>query len=38
MKAAPDTVILIDEAYHDYVDDPSYETAIPWRSTTRASS
>ena len=28
-KASPSTVILIDEAYHDYVTDPSYETAIP---------
>ena len=28
-KASPDTVILIDEAYHEYVTDPSYETAIP---------
>jgi histidinol-phosphate aminotransferase len=28
-KASPETVILIDEAYHDYVTDPSYETAIP---------
>src|SRR6185503_7033420 len=28
-KGSPDTVILIDEAYHDYVTDPSYETAIP---------
>jgi histidinol-phosphate aminotransferase len=28
-KASPDTVILIDEAYHDYVTDPSYETAVP---------
>lgn len=27
--ASPDTFILIDEAYHDYVTDPSYETAIP---------
>jgi histidinol-phosphate aminotransferase len=27
--ASPDTAILIDEAYHDYVTDPSYETAIP---------
>jgi histidinol-phosphate aminotransferase len=27
--ASPDTVILIDEAYHDYVTDPSYQTAIP---------
>jgi histidinol-phosphate aminotransferase len=28
-KASPSTVILIDEAYHDYVTDPSYATAIP---------
>jgi histidinol-phosphate aminotransferase len=28
-KASPGTVILIDEAYHDYVTDPSYQTAIP---------
>jgi len=28
-KASPDTMILVDEAYHDYVTDPSYETAIP---------
>ena len=27
--ASPDTVILIDEAYHDYVTDPLYESAIP---------
>jgi histidinol-phosphate aminotransferase len=26
--ASPDTVILIDEAYHDYVTDPSYKTAM----------
>ena len=26
---SPDTVILIDEAYHEYVTDPSYQTAIP---------
>ena len=26
---SPDTAILIDEAYHEYVTDPSYETAIP---------
>jgi histidinol-phosphate aminotransferase len=26
--ASPDTVILIDEAYHDYVTDPSYTTAM----------
>ncbi|PYR57179.1 MAG: hypothetical protein DMF85_14435 [Acidobacteria bacterium] len=26
---APQAVILIDEAYHDYVTDPSYESAIP---------
>jgi histidinol-phosphate aminotransferase len=28
-QASPDTVILIDEAYHDYVTDPSYQTAVP---------
>jgi histidinol-phosphate aminotransferase len=28
-KASPDTVILIDEAYHDYVTDPAYATAVP---------
>jgi histidinol-phosphate aminotransferase len=28
-KASPDAVILIDEAYHEYVTDPSYESAIP---------
>jgi histidinol-phosphate aminotransferase len=26
---SPDTVILIDEAYHDYVTDPSYASALP---------
>ena len=28
-KASPQTVILIDEAYHEYVTDPSYATAVP---------
>jgi histidinol-phosphate aminotransferase len=28
-SASPDTAILIDEAYHDYVSDPSYQSAIP---------
>ncbi|HSL22744.1 MAG TPA: histidinol-phosphate transaminase [Vicinamibacterales bacterium] len=28
-RASPDTVILIDEAYHDYVTDPSYRSAVP---------
>ena len=28
-RASPDTVILIDEAYHDYVTDPAYASAIP---------
>jgi histidinol-phosphate aminotransferase len=28
-RDSPATVILIDEAYHEYVDDPSYKTAIP---------
>jgi histidinol-phosphate aminotransferase len=26
---SPDTVILIDEAYHEYVTDPSYQSAVP---------
>jgi histidinol-phosphate aminotransferase len=28
-KASPDTVILVDEAYHEYVTDPAYATAVP---------
>src|SRR5262245_20599563 len=28
-KASKDTMILIDEAYHEYVDDPTYATMIP---------
>lgn len=28
-RRAPDAVILVDEAYHEYVDDPGYATAIP---------
>jgi len=28
-KEAPDVAILIDEAYHEYVTDPSYQTAVP---------
>lgn len=28
-KASPETVILVDEAYHEYVEDPSYATALP---------
>ena len=28
-RASPDTMFLIDEAYHEYVDDPAYATAIP---------
>src|SRR5688572_30006704 len=27
--ASPETVILLDEAYHEYVTDPAYATAIP---------
>jgi histidinol-phosphate aminotransferase len=26
---SPETVVLVDEAYHDYVTDPSYASAIP---------
>jgi histidinol-phosphate aminotransferase len=32
--ASPDTMILIDEAYHDYVTDPSYKTAMDIAKTT----
>jgi histidinol-phosphate aminotransferase len=32
-RISPDTVILIDEAYHDYVTDPTYSTAIPLAMT-----
>jgi histidinol-phosphate aminotransferase len=32
--ASPDTVILIDEAYHDYVTDPSYQSSIDIALTT----
>jgi histidinol-phosphate aminotransferase len=28
-RASPDTVILIDEAYHEYATDPAYATAMP---------
>jgi histidinol-phosphate aminotransferase len=28
-RISPDTAIMLDEAYHDYVTDPSYQTAIP---------
>jgi histidinol-phosphate aminotransferase len=28
-RTSPTTVILVDEAYHEFVDDPSYATAIP---------
>jgi len=28
-QSSPETVILIDEAYHDYVTDPSYRSAVP---------
>ena len=28
-RRSPETVILVDEAYHEYVDDPGYATAIP---------
>ena len=34
-QQSPDTVILIDEAYHDYVTDPSYQSAIPLALDTR---
>jgi histidinol-phosphate aminotransferase len=28
-RRAPAAVVMVDEAYHEYVDDPSYSTAIP---------
>src|SRR2546422_46930 len=28
-QESPDTAILVDEAYHDYVTDPGYATAVP---------
>ena len=28
-RVSPDTTILIDEAYHHYVEDPAYATAVP---------
>jgi len=28
-RTSPDTTVLIDEAYHEYVEDPSYATALP---------
>jgi histidinol-phosphate aminotransferase len=28
-RRAPDCVIMVDEAYHEYVDDPTYRTSIP---------
>jgi histidinol-phosphate aminotransferase len=29
MRASPDAVVLVDEAYHEYVADPGYATSIP---------
>lgn len=28
-RRAPECVVMVDEAYHEYVDDPAYATAIP---------
>jgi histidinol-phosphate aminotransferase len=28
-RISPQTMVLVDEAYHEYVDDPSYSTSIP---------
>ena len=28
-RVSPNTMFLVDEAYHEYVDDPAYATAIP---------
>jgi len=32
--SSPGTVILIDEAYHDYVTDPAYQSAVPMALST----
>ncbi len=32
-RESPATFILIDEAYHEYVDDPSYKSAVPMALT-----
>lgn len=32
-RTAPDALILVDEAYHDYVTDPAHETMIPLATT-----
>jgi histidinol-phosphate aminotransferase len=29
LKASPDVIVLVDEAYHEYVDDPSYQSMLP---------
>jgi len=29
LRMSTDTIILVDEAYHEYVDDPAYESMIP---------
>ena len=29
LKASPEAIVLVDEAYHEYVDDPSYATMMP---------
>ncbi len=29
LKASPTTIILVDEAYHHYLEDPAYRTALP---------
>lgn len=33
-SSAPDAAILIDEAYHEYVTDPAYATAVPLAAAT----
>jgi histidinol-phosphate aminotransferase len=34
-RTTPQTAVLIDEAYHEYVDDPAYATSIPLAVTHR---
>jgi histidinol-phosphate aminotransferase len=29
LRASPDVIVLVDEAYHEYVEDPTYESMVP---------
>ncbi|MFN0098459.1 MAG: pyridoxal phosphate-dependent aminotransferase [Gemmatimonadaceae bacterium] len=34
LRTDPEVVVLVDEAYHEFVDDPSYATAVPMIAST----